>query len=182
MDATLIDSLKEGDMFKTEDGVIGIRLYGKIFASNPVRFCDKITEVKKGLFNEIVDGGVNFEKLWDSIEQYELIFLGVSYQALPTDIQEARELLEDFDTIEYDPFVSTEDNNKKLREVSRHIIVPPSDFVDTHIIGKGLLLQIKERQKVGKSSEIYVSGSIFPIVEVYELKGEDYTKAAVVIY
>ena len=58
----------------------------------------------------------------------------------------------------------------------------PSDFHDTHIIGKGLLSQIQERAKAGKFSHVYVDGDIIPIDEVYELKGNDYTKAAVVVF
>ena len=84
--------------------------------------------------------------------------------------------------IEYNPSISLENNYKKLIEATRHIIIPPLNFSRTHIIEKELLSQIKERQKVGKSSEIYVEGKIFPITEVYELKGESQTKSAVIIY
>ena len=73
-------------------------------------------------------------------------------------------------------------NNKKLIEAEEHVIIPPSDFHDTHIIGKGLLSQIQERAKAGKTSNVYVHGCILPIDEVYELKGNDYTKAAVIIF
>ena len=73
-------------------------------------------------------------------------------------------------------------NYKELIEATRHIIIPPLNFSRTHIIEEELLSQIKERQKVKKSSEIYVEEKIFPITEVYELKGEDSTKSAVIIY
>ena len=101
----------------------------------------------------------------------------------PKDLEEVKQLYEnDVDIIEYDPFLSLEENNKKLVKAAEHVIIPPSDFYDTHIIGKGLLSQIQERAKVGKFSHVYVDGDILPIDEVYELKGNDYTKAAVVIY
>ena len=90
--------------------------------------------------------------------------------------------MEDFEIIEYNPSIPLKDNYKKLIEATRHIIIPPLNFSRTHIIEEELLSQIKERQKVKKSSEIYVEGKIFTITEVYELKGENPTKSAVIIY
>ena len=180
MDTTSINSLREGDMFKTESGIIGIKLYGQIYSTDdPIKLDDDIIEIRKGLFNKIIDKKVNFEKLWDSIQKNP-VFLGISTEASSADSKKVKELLEDFEIIEYNP--SSEDNYKKLIEATRHIIIPPLNFSRTHIIEKELLSQIKERQKVGKSSEIYVEGKIFLITEVYELKGEDPTKSAVIIY
>lgn len=182
MDITLIKSLREGDMFKTESGIIGIRLYGQIYSTaDNVEPVDNIKEIRKGLFNKIIDKKVNFEKLWDSIQKNP-VFLGISIEASSADSKKVKESLEDFEIIEYDPSIPLEDNYKKLIEATRHIIIPPLNFSRTHIIEEELLSQIKERQKVKKYSEIYVEGKIFPITEVYELKGEDSTKSAVVIY
>ena len=182
MDITLIKSLREGDMFKTESGIIGIKLYEQIYSTaDNVEPVDNIKEIRKGLFNKIIDKKVNFEKLWDSIQKNP-VFLGISIEASSADSKEVKELLEDFEIIEYDPFISPEYDYKKLIEATRHIIIPPLNFSRTHIIEEELLSQIKERQKVKKYSEIYVEGKIFPITEVYELKGEDSTKSAVVIY
>ena len=183
MDTTSINSLREGDMFKTESGIIGIKLYGQIYSTDdPIEEpTDGIKEIRKKLFNKIIDKKVNFEKLWDSIQKNP-VFLGISTEASSADSKKVKESLEDFEIIEYDPSISLEDNYKKLIEATRHIIIPPLNFSRTHIIEEKLLSQIKERQKVKKSSEIYVEGKIFPITEVYELKGEDSTKSAVIIY
>ena len=182
MNITSIKSLKEGDMFKTESGIIGIKLYGQIYSTaDYIEYADDIKEMRKGLFNKIIDKKVNFEKLWDSIQKNP-VFLGISIEAFSADSKEVKELLEDFEIIEYDPSISPEDNYKKLIEATRHIIIPPLNFSRTHIIEEELLSQIKKRQKVGKSSEIYVEGKIFTITEVYELKEEDHTKSAVIIY
>ena len=140
-----------------------------------------IKEIRKGLFNKIIDKKVNFEKLWDLIQKNP-VFLGISTEASSADSKKIKESLEDFEIIEYNPSIPLEDNYKKLIEATRHIIIPPLNFSRTHIIEEELLSQIKERQKVKKSSEIYVEGKIFPITEVYELKGEDPTKSAVIIY
>lgn len=182
MDTTSINSLREGDMFKTKSGIIGIKLYGQIYSTtDPIERTDDIKEIRKGLFNKIIDKKVNFEKLWDSIQKNP-VFLGISTEASSADSKKVKESLEDFEIIEYDPSISLEDNYKKLIEATRHIIIPPLNFSRTHIIEEKLLSQIKERQKVKKYSEIYVEGKIFPITEVYELKGEDSTKSAVIIY
>ena len=180
MDTKSINSLREGDMFKTESGITGIKLYGQIYSTaDHIEYADDIKEIRKGLFNKIIDKKVNFEKLWDSIQKNP-VFLGISTEASSADSEKVKESLEDFEIIEYNP--SSKDNYKKLIEATRHIIIPPLNFSRTHIIEEKLLSQIKERQKVGKSSEIYVEGEIFPITEVYELKGEDPTKSAVIIY
>ena len=178
MDTTSINSLREGDMFRTESGIIGIKLYEQIYSTADIERADDIKEIRKGLFNKIIDKKVNFEKLWDSIQKNP-VFLGISTEASSADSEKIKESLEDFEIIEYNP---SEDNYKKLIEATRHIIIPPLNFSRTHIIEEKLLSQIKERQKVKKSSEIYVEGKIFPITEVYELKGEDSTKSAVIIY
>ena len=182
MDITSINSLGEGDMFKTESGIIGIKLYRQIYSTDdPIELADDIKEIRKGLFNKIIDKKVNFEKLWDSIQKNP-VFLGISTEASSADSEKIKESLENFEIIKYDPSISLENNYKKLIEATRHIIIPPLNFSRTHIIERELLSQIKERQKVKKSSEIYVEGKIFTITEVYELKGENPTKSAVIIY
>ena len=93
-----------------------------------------------------------------------------------------RSISDDIDIIEYDQFSPLELNNKKLVEATEHVIVPPSDFYDNHIIGRGLLSQIQERAKARKTSNILVNGDVIPIKAVYELKGDDNRKAAVVIF
>ena len=145
MDTTSINSLREGDMFKTESEIIGIKLYGQIYSTDHIERADNIKEIKKGLFNKIIDKKVNFEKLWDSIQKNP-VFLGISTEASSADSKKVKESLEDFEIIEYDP--SSEDNYKKLIEATRHIIIPPLNFSRTPIIEKKLLSQIKERQKV----------------------------------
>ena len=182
MDITSINSLGEGDMFKTESGIIGIKLYRQIYSTaNYIERADDIKEIRKGLFNKIIDKKVNFEKLWDSIQKNP-VFLGISTEASSADSEKIKESLENFEIIKYDPSISLENNYKKLIEATRHIIIPSLNFSHTHIIEEKLLSQIKKRQKVKKYSEIYVEGKIFPITEVYELKGEDSTKSAVIIY
>ena len=181
MDITsIIKSLGEGDMFKTKSGIIVIKLYGQIYSNSTVdriEPADDIEEIRKGLFNKIIDKKVNFEKLWDSIQKNP-VFLGISTEASSADSEKVKEFLEDFEIIEYNSSISSEE----LIKATRHIIIPPLNFSRTHIIEEELLSQITERQRVGKSSEIYVEGKIFPIIEVYELKGEDHTKSAVIIY
>ena len=87
MDITsIINSLGEGDMFKTESGIIGIKLYGQIYstAKSIIEPTDDIIEIRKGLFNKIIDKKVDFEKLWDSIQKNP-VFLGISTEASSAD-------------------------------------------------------------------------------------------------
>ena len=171
-------TLDDWDLIKTDKGVIGLVLNGYIHSQSPINLNDSIVEIKSS--------SIDLNKLWDNIpsDKDNSVFIGVSYTADPKDHEEVKQQLESIYTniIEYDPFLSLEENNKKLIKADDHVIIPPSDFHDTHIIGKGLLSQIQERAKAGKTSNVCVYGCIFPIDEVYELKGNDYTKAAVVIY
>ena len=173
----VLDILEDWDLIKTDNGAVGLVIDGFVHSQVPISMGDGIKEIKSG--------AIDLDELWNntpSDEKY-FVFVGVSYTADPKDLEEVKQLYEnDVDIIEYDPFLSLEENNKKLVEAAEHVIIPPSDFHDTHIIGKGLLSQIQERAKAGKFSHVYVDGDIIPIDEVYELKGNDYTKAAVVIY
>ena len=174
----ILDMLEDWDLIKTDNGAVGLVIDGFVHSQVPINMGDGIKEIKSG--------AIDLDELWDntpSEERYS-VFIGVSYTADPKDLEKVKQRYEDdcIDVIEYDPFLSLEENNKKLVEAAEHVIIPPSDFHDTHIIGKGLLSQIQERAKAGKTSNVCVYGCIFPIDEVYELKGNDYTKAAVVIY
>lgn len=174
----LLDTLENWDLIKTDDGAVGLVIDGVVHSQFPINTNDRIQEIKSG--------ALDLDELWNntpSDEKYSA-FIGVSYTANPKDLEEVKQRYEDdcIDVIEYDPFLSLAENNKKLVEAREHVIIPPSDFYDTHIIGKGLLSQIQERAKVGKSSNVYVDEDIIPIKNVYELKGNDYTKAAVVIF
>lgn len=173
----ILDMLEDWDLIKTNDGAVGLVINGAVHSRVPISMNDGIQEIKSG--------AIDLDELWNntpSDEKYS-VFVGVSYPADPKDLEEVKQLYEDnVDIIEYDPFLSLEENNKKLVEATEHVIIPPSDFYDTHIIGKGLLSQIQERAKVGKTSNVYVDGDIIPIDEVYELKGNDYTKAAVIVF
>ena len=102
------------------------------------------------------------------------------YEANPDNLKDIKTQYKNI--IEYNDFQALEENNEKLVKAKDHIIIPPLDFCSNHIIGRGLLCQIKERFKAGKDSNVYVEGEVFPIKNVYELKGNDYTKAAVVIF
>lgn len=173
----VLDTLEDWDLIKTDNGAVGLVIDGFVHSQVPISMGDGIKEIKSG--------AIDLDELWNntpSDEKY-FVFVGVSYTSDPKDLEEVKQLYEnDVDIIEYDPFLSLEENNKKLVKAAEHVIIPPSDFYDTHIIGKGLLSQIQERAKVGKFSHVYVDGDILPINEVYELKGDDYTKAAVVIF
>ena len=46
MDITSINSLKEGDMFKTESGIIGIKLYEQIYSTADIERADDIEEIR----------------------------------------------------------------------------------------------------------------------------------------
>lgn len=179
----LMDSLKEGDMFKSENGNIGIKLYGRFYFSNPIGYGDSIVEVRKNIFNRIIEKKIDLTKLWDTFKE-DSVFLGISYQASSEDSNCIRDMLKEQYTnvIEYDPFAPLEYNNKKLVEADLHVIVPPYDFYTTHIIGAGLYAQIIERRKADKNSEVFVSGALFPIEKIYKLAGNDLNKTAVIIY
>ena len=99
MDITSINSLKEGDMFKTKSGIIGIKLYEQIYSTADIERADDIEEIRKGLFNKIIDKKVDFEKLWDSIQKNP-VFLRISIQYFSEDSKKVKELLEDFEIIE----------------------------------------------------------------------------------
>lgn len=171
----VLDILEDWDLIKTDNGAVGLVIDGFVHSQVPISMGDGIKEIKSG--------ALDLDELWNNTpsDKDDSVFVGVSYTADPKDLEEVKQLYED-DIIEYDPFLSLEENNKKLVEAEEHVIIPPSDFHDTHIIGKGLLSQIQERAKAGKFSHVYVDGDIIPIDEVYELKGNDYTKAAVVIF
>ena len=151
-------TLDDWDLIKTDKGVIGLVLNGYIHSQSPINLNDSIVEIKSS--------SIDLNKLWDNIpsDEDDSVFVGVSYEANPNDFQ------------------ALEENNKKLIKAKDHIIIPPLDFCNNHIIGRGLLCQIKERSNAGKSSNVYVEGEVFPIKNVYELKGNDYTKAAVVVF
>lgn len=169
----LLDTLENWDLIKTDKGVIGLFLDNTIHSHDPISMEDKVEEIK----HDRVDLNV----IWDNIPE-DTVFIGVSYEADMEDYEFLKEKYEDDGIIEYDSFSPLEVNNKRLVEATEHVIVPPSDFYDTHIIGKGLLSQIQERAKAGKTSNILVNGNVVPIKTVYELKGNDNIKAAVVIF
>ena len=179
----LMDSLKEGDMFKSKNGNIGIKLYGKFYFSNPIGNEDSIVEIRRDIFNGIVKKKVDLIKLWDTFKENS-VFLGISYRASSEDVYCVRDMLKEQYTniIEYEPSASLEYNNKKLVEADSHVIIPPYDFHDTHIIGAGLFSQIMERRKAGKNSEVFVNRALFPIEEIYKLAENDLSKTAVIVY
>ena len=167
-------TLDDWDLIKTDKGVIGLVLNGYIHSQSPINLNDSIVEIKSS--------SIDLDKLWDNISSNEdnSVFVGVSYEANPNDLADIKTQYKNI--IEYNDFQALEENNEKLVKAKDHIIIPPLDFCSNHIIGKGLLCQIKERSKAGKDSNVYVEGEVFPIKNVYELKGNDYTKAAVVIF
>ena len=168
-------TLDDWDLIKTDKGVIGLVLDGYIYSQSPINFLnDSIVEIKSS--------SIDLNKLWDNIpsDEDDSVFVGVSYEANPNDLADIKTQYKNI--IEYNDFQALEENNEKLVKAKDHIIIPPLDFCNNHIIGRGLLCQIKERSNAGKSSNVYVEGEVFPIKNVYELKGNDYTKAAVVIF
>lgn len=167
-------TLDDWDLIKTDKGVIGLVLNGYIHSQSPINLNDSIVEIKSS--------SIDLNKLWDNIpsDEDDSVFVGVSYEANPDDLKDIKTQYKNI--IEYNDFQALEENNEKLVKAKDHIIIPPLDFCSNHIIGKGLLCQIKERSKAGKDSNVYVEGEVFPIKNVYELKGNDYTKAAVVIF
>ena len=167
-------TLDDWDLIKTDKGVIGLVLNGYIHSQSPINLNDSIVEIKSS--------SIDLDKLWDNIpsDEDDSVFVGVSYEANPNDLADIKTQYKNI--IEYNDFQALEENNEKLVKAKDHIIIPPLDFCSNHIIGRGLLCQIKERSKAGKDSNVYVEGEVFPIKNVYELKGNDYTKAAVVIF
>ena len=167
-------TLDDWDLIKTDKGVIGLVLNGYIHSQSPINLNDSIVEIKSS--------SIDLNKLWDNIpsDEDDSVFVGVSYEANPDDLKNIKTQYKNI--IEYNDFQALEENNEKLVKAKDHIIIPPLDFCSNHIIGRGLLCQIKERSKAGKDSNVYVEGEVFPIKNVYELKGNDYTKAAVVIF
>ena len=167
-------TLDDWDLIKTDKGVIGLVLNGYIHSQSPINLNDSIVEIKSS--------SIDLNKLWDNIpsDEDDSVFVGVSYEANPNDLADIKTQYKNI--IEYNDFQALEENNEKLVKAKDHIIIPPLDFCSNHIIGRGLLCQIKERFKAGKDSNVYVEGEVFPIKNVYELKGNDYTKAAVVIF
>ena len=167
-------TLDDWDLIKTDKGVIGLVLNGYIHSQSPINLNDSIVEIKSS--------SIDLDKLWDNIpsDEDDSVFVGVSYEANPDDLADIKTQYKNI--IEYNDFQALEENNEKLVKAKDHIIIPPLDFCSNHIIGKGLLCQIKERSKAGKDSNVYVEGEVFPIKNVYELKGNDYTKAAVVVF
>ena len=167
-------TLDDWDLIKTDKGVIGLVLNGYIHSQSPINLNDSIVEIKSS--------SIDLNKLWDNIpsDEDDSVFVGVSYEANPNDLADIKTQYKNI--IEYNDFQALEENNEKLVKAKDHIIIPPLDFCSNHIIGRGLLCQIKERSKAGKDSNVYVEGEVFPIKNVYELKGNDYTKAAVVIF
>ena len=167
-------TLDDWDLIKTDKGVIGLVLNGYIHSQSPINLNDSIIEIKSS--------SIDLNKLWDNIpsDEDDSVFVGVSYEANPNDLADIKTQYKNI--IEYNDFQALEENNKKLITAKDHIIIPPLDFCNNHIIGRGLLCQIKERSNAGKSSNVYVEGEVFPIKNVYELKGNDYTKAAVVVF
>ena len=175
----VIDTLEDWDLIKTDKGVVGLFLNDSIHSQDPINMGDNIAEIKHD--------AVDLNAIWNITPEdtnNDTVFIGVSYEADIEDYEFLKEKYEDddIDIIEYDQFSPLELNNKKLVEATEHVIVPPSDFYDNHIIGRGLLSQIQERAKARKTSNILVNGDVIPIKSVYELKGDDNRKAAVVVF
>lgn len=175
----ILDTLEDWDLIKTNNGAVGLVIDGVVHSQFPINMNDRIQEIKSG--------ALDLDELWNNTPEdtdNDTVFIGVSYKADIEDYEFLKEKYEDddIDIIEYDQFSPVELNNKKLVEATEHVIVPPSDFYDNHIIGRGLLSQIQERAKARKTSNILVNGDVIPIKAVYELKGDDNTKAAVVIF
>ncbi|MGM9531066.1 hypothetical protein [Intestinibacter sp.] len=172
----IIDTLENWDLIRTDKGSVGLFFDDAIHSHDTISMGDNVAEIKHGV--------VDLNVIWNTAPENDTVFIGVSYEADIKDYHKVIQYYEDDDIniVEYDQFSPVELNNKKLVEATEHVIVPPSDFWDNHIIGKGLFNQIQERAKAGKTSNIFVNGDVVPVKAVYELKGDDYTKAAVVIF
>ena len=183
-----------GDFFKTKYGDIGIfiQINGNDYAVISVEDCD-VESVDADDIIEVRSPHLMTPVHTVSPEWYgkakvvwkknKVAFLGASYQANQNEIDAARKTLTNmgYDVEEWDEFASIQTNNYKVESADLHVMVPPADFKDTHIIGLGLYNQYMTRKNASKSSALAHKGYIVGIQKVFKLQDGDCQNAALVI-
>lgn len=179
-----MNMLTPGDYVQDKNGNKGIVLqilewkfivdeYGEIMIK------DDVVEVREPSTRTCIltaDTFNNAKVIWSS--SYD--FLGVSYDADSSEVEKAIDNLES--PVEWDESLTLGENNKLVREANFHVIVPPADFINDHLIGEGLFHQIEERQAAGKDTHIAINGTFLKIKKVYGLQGGSRKKYALVLY
>lgn len=180
---------KEGNLFKTVNGNLGIFVaFGnQLF---PIVYSDyEIKQVDWDDISEIRDSD-SFKVTSDNWSKAKVIyptkaaFLGVSYEASPREVLAVKSnLIEDgYKVIEWDNNLSLSENEQLMKLADKHVIVPPADFHNTHIIGLGLYNQYLARKAVNKPIEISVSGNTKNVLRCFTFQDGDYKNTALVIY
>lgn len=183
-----------GDFFKTKYGDIGmfIRINGYDYAVISTEDddvvsvdTDDIVEVRRPnpmtpVHKVSPEWYGKAKVIW---KKNKVAFLGASYQANQDEVDATRKVLAimGYDIEEWDEFASTQNNNLKVESADLHVMVPPADFKDTHIIGLGLYNQYMTRKNAGKNSALAHKGYIVGIKKVFKLQDGDCQNAALVI-
>lgn len=180
------------DLAMTKDGEIYIAIANKngcVFVNeNGTANIEDIIEVRRAKFI-----GYANDLAWKQAtpivwkkEQKKSVFLGVSFNASPTGVEAARSYFEKkgYEVIEYDPSMSIEDNYKVITKCDEYVAVPPSDFSNTHIIGKGLYSQITHVFNGGKKTPFIMTPncSLLPVRKLYKLEGDHNVTYALVTF
>lgn len=183
-----------GDFFKTKYGDIGIfiQINGDDYAVISTEDgdvvsvdVDDIVEVRSPKlmtpFYEV--SSVWYDKAKVVWKKNKVAFLGVSYQANQNEVDATRKVLATmgYDVEEWDEYASTQNNNLKVESADVHVIVPPANFKETHIIGLGLYNQYMTRKNAGKESSLAYKGYVGGIKKVFKLQDGDPQNAALVI-
>lgn len=176
-----------GDLFKTNEGKIGIVInfagvLGFVTSAGKVNISD-IVEVRRPSKSCLID-----HNSWDLspivVSSNKTAFLGISYQADDKLVEKTRNALKakGYTVIEYDDAVGLCLNNFKVSDCGIHVIVPPESFDQDHIIGYGLYQQILIRQKSGGKTMVVTDCGMQDIKKIYKLEGTDKIKSALVLY
>lgn len=183
-----------GDFFKTKYGNIGmfIQINGIDYAVVEAED-DDVVSVDTDYIVEVRSPHLMTPAHTVSSEWYnkakvvwkknKVAFLGASYQANQDEVDATRKALTamGYDVEEWDEFASTQNNNLKVESADLHVIVPPANFKETHIIGLGLYNQYMTRKNAGKNSALAHKGYIVGIKKVFKLQDGDHQNAALVI-
>ena len=174
-----------GDIAVFEDGSYGIVIqkYGDLEVLRNNSSISKIVSINRP--DDIEDVG-NLDAVYSTVyPTKKTCFIGISYQAdstLKSDVIEHMKSL-DYEVLEYDSSKSETANHNEVIKADRYIMIPPSNFEETHIIGLGLYNQYMTRKKANKEAEVaLIDDSYATIKKVYKLEGNDYTKTAVVVF
>lgn len=176
-------NIRIGDLGITKTGELGVAILcedGFKFLSLNGELTD-IVEIRSSMVGGILTKASweSGDLIWSANNKFKT-FIGVSNAANKLELNHCLTKFDEYILYDYELPLAT--NNERLALADRHIIVPPKTFILDHIIGRGLYEQILVRQKVNKTSEIFIGGKFASVRKLYKLELADNLKTAVVSF